>query len=331
MDPADRLHRALDARADLLEALGDDTDAVRLLHGAVEDWPGTTVDRYGPILLIQTWRDPVDAHTLDALQRAASDRLGVELVACHNHRGKPKGSDFADVHDPSLPDDPVCVEHGLRFDASPRHRGIDPLLFLDFRVARRRIRAASEGATVLNTFAYTCGIGVAALAGGATEAVNLDFAASALEVGRANAARNGLTDGFVCLQEDYFPAARQLAGLDVGGRRGKRPRFTRLEPRAFDRVVLDPPRWAKTRWGAVDVVRDYPSLLKPAIGATAEGGALLATNNHAGVPLDDWLEVVRRTVDKTGRTLRDLEVLVPDADFPSFDGKPPLKLAWLEL
>ena len=40
-------------------------------------------------------------------------------------------------------------------------------------------------------------------------------------------------------------------------------------------------------------------------------------------------------VGNAGRTVRwssnDLEVLMPDADFPSFDGRPPLKMAWFRV
>src|SRR5690606_24677512 len=113
-----------------------------------------------------------------------------------------------------------------------------------FRVGRRRVRAASAGKRVLNLFAYTCGIGVAAAAGGADEVLDVDFARSALDVGVANAARNGLA--FDVLQDDVFPVIRQFAGQPVGGR--GRPTYTRLAPRTWDLVVLDPVRWAKGRF-----------------------------------------------------------------------------------
>ncbi len=322
------LREALERRAPLLAELGPDTDAVRLLHGVAEGVPGLTVDRYGKVLLIQTFREPVSATERDAIHQTVCDALGVELIAVHNHRGKAKAQRFEDFHDPELPEGLECREHGLVFDARPRTRGIDPLLFLDFRVARRKIRAVAKGRSVLNTFAYTCGIGVAALAGGAKEAVNLDFARSALDIGKANAARNGLT-GFKVLASDYFPAIRQFAGLGVGGRASKRPPYAKVERRQFDIVVLDPPRWAKSAWGAVDVVRDYSALLKPALLTTKPGGHLLATNNHAGVDREDWLAVLQKTAEKAGRPIADVELLTPDADFPSFDGKHPLKMAWL--
>ncbi len=327
----------LDAAFAAREALrarlaADGSDAFRLLHGTVEGWPGLCVDRYGPHVLIQTFREPLDTDTLTRLSDRVRALLGEELPCVYNHRGG-KNLPFALWHEPSEEDiaPGTCREHGLDFEVRPRHRGRDPLLFLDLRVGRRFVRAHADQKSVLNLFAYTCGIGVAAAVGGAKEVWNLDFARTALEVGEANAVLNRVDGpGFKLLREDFFPAVRQLAGLKVKGR-GARRRYRRFAARQFDLVVLDPPRWAKSPFGAVDVVRDYPSLFKPALLATAPGGILLASNNVAAVGLDEWLDILRRSAQKAGRPLRGVEVLAPDEDFPSSDGKHPLKLAVCEV
>ena len=321
---------ALERRRDLLATLArEDTDCVRLFHGVNEGAPGVAVDRYGPVLLVQTWREPLADGDLAAVTTVVSDALDVALAPCWNHRGPGDGgSEWQAPEDP-----PIGHELGLAYDVRPRHRGQDPLLFLDLRAGRRRVRAEAAGKRVLNLFAYTCGVGAAALAGGATRVVNVDVASSALAVGRANAARNvadpeTLAERFVTIEDDVIPVVRQLAGLGMPAR-GKRAR--RYVPRAveqFDLVVLDPPRWAKGRYGAVDVVRDYPSLFKPALLATAPGGALLATNHVPDVDLADWCATLERTAAKAGRPLASIDVIVPEADFPSPDGRHPLKIAW---
>jgi 23S rRNA (cytosine1962-C5)-methyltransferase len=323
----DCLRAALERRRawlPLREAEG--TDAYRLLHGATEGAPGVAIDRYGPILLVQTWREPLPEGALEALRALAEDALGVGLHPVWNHRARPV--DFARWHPVSPPAEPVCRELGLRYDARPRHRGQDPLLFLDLRVLRRRVLAESAGKSVLNCFAYTCGIGVAAARAGALAVWNVDFAASALEVGRRNLALNGLAGAPVeHLMRDCLSTLRQLAGLPPGRDRGG----PRLPPRRFDLVVLDPPRWSTSRHGAVDLVRDYPSLFKPAVLIAAPGGVVAATNNAAQVDRDAWLEILERAARKAGRPLASLEVMEPEADFPSPDGRPPLKIAWCRL
>ncbi|PKL80352.1 MAG: SAM-dependent methyltransferase, partial [Candidatus Melainabacteria bacterium HGW-Melainabacteria-1] len=72
-------------------------------------------------------------------------------------------------------------------------------------------------------------------------------------------------------------------------------------------------------------------LLKPALLATAPGGSLLCTNNVAAVDLDGWLDQLQRCAAKAGRPLMGCDVLAPEADFPSRDGRHPLKIALLQL
>lgn len=324
------LERSLRVRASLLSELGPETDCVRLLHGVAEGAPGVTVDRYGPVLLVQTWRAPLEEGELASLHRTAADVLGAELSPVWNHRGE--GSGGSDV-DPSLLDPeapPIGHELGIAYDVRPRHRGQDPHLFLDLRVARRWMRSHAAGKRVLNLYAYTCGIGVVAAHAGATSVHNVDFAASALRIGEANAVRNGIAVGpaFTTAEGDAQVVARGFAGLSTAGRRKRGVAPPRpVAKQTFDLVVLDPPRWSKSAFGAVDVIRDYPSLFKPAVLCCAPGGVVIATNHVPSVDREGWLAVLRRTAEKAERPLTDIEVLTPDSDFPSFDGQPPLKVA----
>jgi 23S rRNA (cytosine1962-C5)-methyltransferase len=369
------LARALVRRSALLARLHvEGTDCYRLFHGAAEGRPGLAVDRYGPVLLVQTWRAPLGAGDLDRIAGAVATGTGLDLAPAWRHRGAADEPETrpADVStaapmpvsprttvgdrpcdtaparredipgaaspyqapalaapDPRL-SEPVACELGVWYDVRPLHRGQDPLLFLDLRAGRRQLKGAAAGRSVLNLYAYTCTAGVLARTAGATEVWNVDFAESALAVGRANAARNGADDPrFVTIREDAIVVARQLAGLPIKGRGARRRTYRRFEARAFDIVVLDPPRWAAGPFGAVDVVRDYPSLFKPALLATGPGGHILATNHVPAVGLSEWLAVLARTAEKAGRKLAGIDVLPPEEDFPSFDGHPPLKMAWV--
>jgi len=81
----------------------------------------------------------------------------------------------------------------------------------------------------------------------------------------------------------------------------------------------------------VDLLRDYQSLLKPALLATAEDGVLICCNNLAKVSMDEWRPLVLRCAEKAGRPVREWQALAPAADFPSRDGLPPLKTLILRL
>jgi len=331
------LRAALDSRQSLLAELhAQGTDCYRLFHGSQEGAPGLTADRYGPQLLVQSFHQTLEREALLELHATIEQQLGQPLLLVYNDRSR--GNSRVDRHDPvyqaseAALADTVGHEWGLNYRVRGRHAGQDPLLFLDLRNARGWVKQHSAGKRVLNLFAYTCGVGLAAAAGGAREVCNLDFAEGNLAVGRENGALNPQLAPMDFIQSDYFPAIRQLAGLPISQRRGQKlPSYPRLEARQFDLVFLDPPAWAKSAFGTVDLLRDYQSLLKPALLSTAEDGVLICNNNLAKVAMDDWRELVLRCAEKAGRPVREWQVLSPASDFPSQDGRPPLKTLVLHL
>lgn len=324
------LKDALERRRELLASLhAEHTDCYRLFHGTNEGEPGLTVDRYGPLLLVQSFHQRISAADLTGIEDIC--RTVFEPAEVFYHDRTP-GQTSRPAH---RTDAPAHTGHeiGVKYRIRGQHAGQDPLLFLDMRAGRRWMLAHAAGKSVLNLFAYTCGLGLCAARAGASEVWNIDFAARNLAVGQENADLNKLAGpDFRLIKSDYFTAVRQLAGLPVSLRRQQKSRpYLRLEPRCFDRVFLDPPRWAKSPFGTVDLIRDYPSVLKPALLATAPGGILVCSNNVASVALNDWLEILRRCALKAGRPLQGLELLTPESDFPSPDGQHPLKLAVLQL
>ncbi len=329
LDAARLLTDAIDRRAALRAQLHrEDTDAYRLLHGAVEGCPGLTVDRYGPLLWVQTFAEPLEPGALEALVEAAAPAFDTAPIPVWNHRNDRRQPAHGYRLPPQADGLHLARELGLACEIRPRPWGKDPWLFLDFRATRRWVRDHAQGRSVLNLFADTCGAGLAARGGGAREVWNVDFSASALAVGRRNLAHNGLTEErFETIQADVIPTVRQLAGLPVKGRAARRRRFERFEPRSFDIVVLDPPTWATSPFGAIDPVRDYGSLLKPSLLATRPGGTLVATNHVSTVDLDRWVDGLERSARKAGRPIEQLDILPPDPDFPSPDGRHPLKVA----
>ena len=303
------------------------TDCYRLFHGAVEQWPSVTIDRYGSILLFQTWRDPLTESIVAQMADHIETILNEQMYVLWCDRRK-RGQVVRHVVGSAVPQRVIGMELGIRYTVDPIHKGIDPLLFLDFRAGRRKILRESSDQTVLNLFSYTCGIGVAAAKGGAKRVVNVDFSTQALNIGQQNAVLNGVGKEFQVLQEDAIAVMRQFSGLGIKGR-ARRRSYIKLSSQVFDIVVLDPPRRAKSPFGLVDTVNDYQSLFKPALLCTKSGGQMLVTNNVASVSEAEWVDKLHRCANKNGRTIDCVEILSPEQDFPSLDGKHPLKMAWL--
>ena len=221
---------------------------------------------------------------------------------------------------------------GVAYAVQARHGGQDPWLFFDLRAGRRRVMAEAAGKSVLNLFAYTCGVGIAAAAvAGAKRGAECRLCR--IEPGRRQAERPPehawIRPKFV--RCDAFAAMRQLsASASLPSFAAGAAAFPKLETAQFDLVFLDPPRHAKSPFGVVDLVNDYPSVFKPALLATAEGGTLICCNNVAQVERDAWRDQLERSARKAGGRSA-MEWILPEADFPSIDGKPPLKIALLRL
>lgn len=335
------LNHALAYRQPLLSRWHEEgSDCYRLFHGASEGMAGITVDRYGSQLIIQSFHQSLDSDQLAIIQDMVggwAQQHAVEPLAGFYMDRSRKGIQAVALDPLAVAgNEAICHELGVKYRSRGIHRGIDPLLFLDLRVGRRFVQAQASGLSVLNLFSYTCGIGISAAKAGASKVVNVDFATSSLAVGRENAQLNGLSDDQIeFVQSDFFPAIQQLAGQPVKFRRGRAgsapKRYPRLDPQQFDLVFLDPPRWAKSPFGTVDLIRDYPSVFKPSLLATRPGGRIVCANNVAQVNRDDWIDQLKRSANKAGRPVRSVELLQPEDDFPSFDGNHPLKVVVLDV
>lgn len=331
------LNTALTKRTNLinqLNNLSDDspkTDCFRVFHGTIEGINGLNIDRYGDAWLIQTFHQTLDESEIEAIRDVL---LGVaDLPIIYNDRSN-KNSRIINELDADTEayarSEQVITENGILYTSKLRHEGQDPLLFLDMRIGREFVKANSHKKSVLNLFAYTCGIGTAAAVGGAKRVVNVDFSSFALAAGKKNAELNGVESVCQFIHSDAFPALRQLAGLKVTSRNNKKlPSYPKMSASQFDLVFLDPPRFAKSAFGTVDLVNDYQSLLKPAVLATKPGGKVICCNNVAKVDKEAWFQSLVRCVEKQGRSVTDSTWLDCHPDFPSFDGNHPLKMVVL--
>lgn len=333
---SDLLSIAFAARRDLLvRCASEDTNAYRLFHGSAEGYDGLTIDRYGDALLVQTFHQPLGDGELAEIE-AFYLALQPDLTVFYNDRSRSNSrvSNSLAPEALALAEQPrTFSELGVNYRFRARHSGQDPWLFLDLRAGRRRVMQEAKGKSVLNFFAYTCGVGIAAAVAGASEVINIDFAETALAVGKENAGLNRIPISVRFIKSDFFPAARQYSGIGQKEmvRRKRLPDFPKLDARQFDLVFLDPPRYAKSMFGVVDLVNDYSAVFKPALLATAEGGVLYCCNNVAQVDRMAWLDQLERSARKAGRPIRQAEWIAPEEDFPSRDGNAPLKMLRLSV
>jgi len=152
------------------------------------------------------------------------------------------------------------VDNGLRFEVDPLSPG-NAGLYLDTRPVRRWLLQNAAGRRVLNLFAYTGSLGLAAAAGGAKWVMHVEMQKRALRRLKRNYALNDLPiDDRDLVQSDLYPHLRRLA------REGK----------AFEGVVLDPPPQVPGR-GSESERRgqDFTTLVPLAADVLAPEGWLL--------------------------------------------------------
>ena len=140
----------------------------------------------------------------------------------------------------------------------------DASLYLDTRNLRKWAIENLKGKRVLNTFAYTGSLGVASQAGGARHVLQTDLSRKFLNVGKTSYTLNG------------FPIRKK--DFQTGDFWSYINRLKRADER-FDCVFLDPPFFASTRKGKVDLLKNNTRLINKVRPLIEDGGYLIAINN----------------------------------------------------
>jgi 23S rRNA (cytosine1962-C5)-methyltransferase len=210
----------------------------------------------------------------------------------------------AEVSEPFLGEAPEAswvLEGDARFlirFRETRHPG----LFLDHEPLRRWLSESARGWKVLNTFAYTGSLSVAAAKGGASAVTTLDLSKPSLDWARENWKGNSLDEG----------AGKFLSG-DVFE---WLPRLKR-SGETFDCVILDPPSFSRGKKSSFSTAKDLPRLHEAALGLLADGGWLVTSINSAKVPWPKFEADVHAGAAASGRSLKLIrKISLPDT-FPA--------------
>jgi 23S rRNA (cytosine1962-C5)-methyltransferase len=296
------------------------TTIYRLINGQADGLTGLTVDCYGDALVASVYDNrpsPQGAgpRPLDpALVQRLAGMTGAAAVYV-KYRQRQASRVEEEALPVLVPSEPLAgralgeypaYEEGLAYLVRPGE-GWNAGIFPDMREMRARVRAWSSGKRVLNCFAYTCGFGLAAVAGGAERVVNLDVSRPILERGQANYRANGFApDVHDFLYGDAFDWLERL------GRRQDR----------FDLVILDPPGFARTKTRIFSAARDWGKLAGMAAQVTAPGGLLVACCNVAELSWRSFRDRVVAGLDEAWRAAEIVGVYhAPALDFPTPAGQ----------
>lgn len=256
------LEAAFQARLPLPDA--EHRGARRLFAGFYEGQPDLVIDLYGCTLLLFDFSASGNANELlDEAQRIALERFPwIKCVLRKTRATADSEGKLGRITFGSTPDTSIS-ENGVQY-ALDLTMGQDAGFYLDTRNLRAWVMEHARGLEVLNTFAYTGSLGLAALAGGASRVVQLDRNARYLDLARRSAMLNRFDLGRMKLRvEDFFSAV------------GKFKRDGSL----FDLVILDPPFFSVSARGRVDQLAESGRLINKVRPLVRDGGRIVAINN----------------------------------------------------
>jgi 23S rRNA (cytosine1962-C5)-methyltransferase len=267
----------LDARLDAATAwrtaagvIGPEA-AYRLVHGAGDALPGIYVDRYARFGVASALTAALVPLATALAHRIVARGAADGIVVKHRGRGAAaKGGDVVVAVAGERPPDALVVREGpWRFEVHLT-AGVNVGLFGDMRTERQRLASIAAGRRVLNLFAYTGTLSVAAATGGAAHVTSVDLSEGVLAWARDNAALNGVApDRHRTVASD---ARRFVASAAATGE-------------VFDLVLVDPPSFSTARDAGFAIDRDYGGLIAEVCGLVAPGGLLWVASNTRGFSL----------------------------------------------
>lgn len=294
-----RLRAAVQLRSEL--GYDDPEGAARLVFSEGDGLSGLVVDRYADYLAVQVTALAI-AKRLDVVVPLLVELTRPRAVVLRTERGmtQAEGIDLRDGPywgDP--PDGPVFIrDAGLRYgvDLAEGHK---TGFYLDQKENRRAAAGYLRGRRVLDMFCYSGGFSMAASAHGAREVLGFDSSPKAVALAKANADLNELTN----IRFDTGDAFEVLESLVKSQQR-------------FGGVVLDPPKFARSRTALSEAMRAYHWLNRLAVQTLEPGGFLVTCSCSGHVIREDFRDMLLGVAQQTGRDIQILEQRGASADHP---------------
>lgn len=298
----ERIGSALGVRKTLGLVGNPTTTCYRLVHGEGDNLPGLVVDIYGKTAVVQCHSVGMYL-SLDAIVEALKANYGESLTSIYNKSSQtlPFKAEV-DAEDGYLwglgEGEEVVLEGGHKF-AVNWAKGQKTGFFIDQRANRALVAEYAKGRNLLNTFCYTGGFSIYALAGGAKSVASVDSSGLAIELVDKNVALN-------------FPegAPHKSAAMDTFD-------FLRtVEDGEYDMIILDPPAFAKHHKVLGNALQGYKRLNARAMEKIAKGGILFTFSCSQAVSKEQFRLAVFSAAAIAGRKVRILHQLTQPTDHP---------------
>ncbi|MGH1362486.1 MAG: class I SAM-dependent rRNA methyltransferase [Calditrichia bacterium] len=264
------------------------TNAYRVVNSENDLLPGLIIDRYNDVLVIQCNTLGISLlkpHIVEILEEMFSP--AVILERSDSTQGAREGMQpTRSTLVGNIPEQLMIQENGIAFEIDPVE-GQKTGFFLDQRDNRQRLaNFCNDKNNVLNCFAFTGGFNVYAALKGATT-TSVELSKPAVEMNKRNMIHNKIDPKkhtFIC--DNVFEYLRKA------------------EKNTFDRIVLDPPAFAKQRKQVQKAARGYKDINRLAIEQIKPGGILLTCSCSAAVDADLFQKIVYSAAQEANRAVQ---------------------------
>ena len=296
-----RIASAYDVRRTLDLTDNPQTNCYRLIHGEGDLLPGLVVDVYGTTAVVQCHSVGMYLSRND-IATAIREVYGDKIAAIYDKSAQtvPFKANLNAVDGylyGSAEKDNVVIENGHKFLVN-WEEGQKTGFFIDQRFNRHLVQQYAKGRTVLNTFCYTGGFSVYALAGGAKEVCSIDASERAVRLVDENIKLNFGEDAphtsLACDAVEYLK--------DIGDK--------------YDMIILDPPAFAKHHKVLGNAMQGYKRLNARAMSQIKSGGILFTFSCSQAVSKELFRTTVFTAAAIAGRKVRILHQLTQPTDHP---------------
>ena len=282
----------------LRERLGVDPLLSRRIFSEGDLFPGLMVDRYGGRVVIQSLIQATDA-LLPLVTKLVQERYQPRSILLRNDSRvrELEGLELKqEVVGQALPDEIIVDEDGKQIALS-LSGGQKTGSYLDQRDNHRAARRHARG-RALDAFTYAGGFALQ-IAGVCERVEAVDISAQAVDMTKANAGRNRLTN-IECIEANAFDFLRER----------------HKEGARYDTIVLDQPAFAKNKDSLEGALRGYKEINNRAMRLLRPGGILITCSCSHHLSEGLFAEMLADAAKDAGVLTRVLERRFQAADHP---------------
>ena len=292
--------------------MGEDISCCRVIFGEADSFPGLTVDRFSDILVTQTLSVGMEKIKpmlfpllVQVLREDGQEIRGIyerNDVAIRALEGMEQNKGWFPLAGESRPESTLTeiCENGIVYRVDVEN-GQKTGFFLDQKYNRLAVARLAKGRRVLDCFTHTGSFALNAAKGGAEHVTAVDVSASAIEMARENARRNGLEEKMDFITADVFDLLPELAA------KGKAP---------YDFIILDPPAFTKSRKTVNSAERGYKEINLRALKLLPRGGYFATASCSHFMPSELFVKMLRAAALDAGVELRQIEARQQAPDHP---------------